>query len=72
MAFQKPESESFELDVAQDVAGRLLTPAGPVTNWNVDVADNDPVVTEGVLAAAKASPPPSPPLPSTSPSSRPR
>lgn len=50
-------SEGFELDVPSEVAARLLTPAGLVTTWNVDVADNDPVVTEGVLAAAKRLPP---------------
>lgn len=50
-------SEGFELDVLPEVAAGLLTPAGLVTTWNVDVADNDPVVTEGILAAAKRLPP---------------
>lgn len=49
--------EGFELDVKPEVAAKLATPEGLLTTWNVDVADNDPVVTEGVLSAAKRLPP---------------
>jgi hypothetical protein len=50
-------SDGFELDVTAEAAERLATPAGLVTTWNVDVADNDMAVTQGVLAAAKRLPP---------------
>lgn len=50
-------SEGFELEVKPEVAAKLATPEGLLTTWNVDVADNDPVVTDGVLSAAKRLPP---------------
>lgn len=50
-------SDGFELEVTAEAADRLATPAGLVTTWSVDVADNDMAVTQGVLAAAKRLPP---------------
>ena len=49
-------SDGIELDLTAEAAERLATPAGLVTTWSVDVADNDMAVTQGVLAAAKRLP----------------
>lgn len=50
-------SDGFELDVTPEAAERMVTPVGLVATWNVDVADNDIAVTQGILAAAKRLPP---------------
>ena len=50
-------SDGFELDVTSEAAERMVTPVGLVATWNVDVADNDIAVTQGILAAAKRLPP---------------
>lgn len=50
-------SDGFELDVMPEAADRMATPLGLVATWNVDVADSDIAVTQGVLAAAKRLPP---------------
>lgn len=50
-------SDGFELDVAPEAAERIASPLGLITTWNVDVADNDIAVTQGILAAAKRLPP---------------
>lgn len=50
-------SDGFELDVTAEAAERMVTPVGLMATWNVDVADNDIAVTQGILAAAKRLPP---------------
>ncbi len=50
-------SDGFDLDVTPEAAERMVTPVGLVATWNVDVADNDIAVTQGILAAAKRLPP---------------
>lgn len=50
-------SDGFDVNVTAEAAERLATPADLVTTWNVDVADNDIAVTQGILAAAKRLPP---------------
>lgn len=50
-------SDGFELEVTPEAAERMATPLGLVATWNVDVADSDIAVTQGILAAAKRLPP---------------
>jgi hypothetical protein len=50
-------SDGFELDVTSEDAARMVTPVGLVATWNVDVADSDIAVSQGILAAAKRLPP---------------
>lgn len=50
-------SDGFELDVTPGAAERMVTPLGLIATWNVDVADSDIAVTQGVLVAAKRLPP---------------
>lgn len=50
-------SDGFEIDVTPEAVQRMMTPLGLVATWNVDVADNDIAVTQGIIAAAKRLPP---------------
>jgi hypothetical protein len=50
-------SDGFELDVTPEAAQCIAKPLGVLATWNVDVADNDIAVTQGILSAAQRLPP---------------
>jgi hypothetical protein len=49
-------SDGFEVEVTTKAAGRLAPPVALASTWNIDVTDMDPVVAQGMLAAAKRLP----------------
>ncbi|MDR7152041.1 hypothetical protein J2W49_004017 [Hydrogenophaga palleronii] len=49
-------SDGFDVDITAEVADRLAAPVSLTSTWNIDVTDTDPVVAQGMLAAAKRLP----------------
>lgn len=49
-------SDGFEVEITAEVAARLAAPVALTNTWNIDVTDTDPVVAQGILAAAKRLP----------------
>lgn len=49
-------SDGFDVEITTEVAARLAAPVALASTWNIDVTDTDPVVAQGMLAAARRLP----------------